>query len=139
VPTAIFSTRRGEGEPRSRRHCRDHGEAGRGAEAPSDGYFGAHADLPTDLGDTDKSAKVSRKSKARKQKEKSSRPDDKAAERKAALAYEREQNRRDREREREEAARQKERERRQHAVAKAQFAVPTMRCFGRVIYYPFCA
>ena len=86
----------------------------------SDGYFGEHADLPTDLGDTDKSAKVSRKSKARKQKEKSSRPADKAAERKAALAHEREQNRRDREREREEAARQKERERRQHAVAKAQ-------------------
>ena len=52
-----------------------------------------------------------------------SRPADKAAERKAALAYEREQKRRDREREREEAARQKKRERRQRAVAAAQDAL----------------
>ena len=89
----------------------------------SDGPFGEHADLPTDLGDTDKPAKVTRRSKARKPKEGSSRPADKAAERKAALAYEREQKRRDREREREEAARQKKRERRQRAVAKAQDAL----------------
>jgi hypothetical protein len=45
-----------------------------------------------------------------------------AAERKAALAYEREQKVRDRERAREEVARQKERERRQQAVDKAQAA-----------------
>ena len=48
---------------------------------------------------------------------------DKAAERKAALAYEREQRRRGLERAKEEAARQKERERRQQAVDKAQAAL----------------
>ena len=43
---------RGEGERRSGRHRRDHGEAGRRPQAPvgSDGPFGEHADLPTDLG-----------------------------------------------------------------------------------------
>ena len=46
----------------------------------------------------------------------SSRPADKAAEQKAAVAYEWEQKRRDRERVREEAARQKEREHRQQVV-----------------------
>jgi hypothetical protein len=51
------------------------------------------------------------------------RPADKAAEQKAAVAYEREQKRRDRERAREEAARQKEREHRQQAVDKAQSAL----------------
>jgi carboxylesterase type B len=52
-----------------------------------------------------------------------SRPIDKAAERKAALAYEREQRRRELERAREEAAGRKERERRQQAVGKAQAAL----------------
>src|SRR6202008_1353502 len=42
----------------------------------SDGPFGELADLPADLGDTDKPAKVVRKSKARKPKETSSRPAD---------------------------------------------------------------
>jgi hypothetical protein len=50
-------------------------------------------------------------------------PIDKTAERKAALAYEREQNRRDRERAKGETAEQKERERRQQAVDKAQAAL----------------
>jgi hypothetical protein len=59
----------------------------------------------------------------RKPKKTSSRPADKAVERKAAVAYEREQKRRDRERAREEAARQKEREHRQQAVDKAQSAL----------------
>src|ERR1700682_3854808 len=45
-----------------------------------------------------------------------------AAERKAALAYAREQRHRERERAREDAARQKDRERRQQAVDKAQAA-----------------
>ncbi|MET4358681.1 flagellar biosynthesis GTPase FlhF [Bradyrhizobium sp. RT9b] len=89
----------------------------------SDGPFREHADLPTDLDDTDKPAKVSRKSKAGKPKKSSSRPADKAAERKEALAYEREQKSRDREREKEEAAREKERERRQASVDKAQAAL----------------
>ncbi|MET4037909.1 MULTISPECIES: cell envelope biogenesis protein TolA [unclassified Bradyrhizobium] len=89
----------------------------------SDGPFGEHADLPTDLDDTDKPAKATRKSKAGKPKKSSSRPADKGAERKAALAYKREQKRRDREREKEEAAREKERERRQASVDKAQAAL----------------
>jgi hypothetical protein len=88
----------------------------------SDGSFREHAELPTDLGDGGRPAKASRKSEGGKAKKPPSRPVDKAAERKAALAYEREQKQRDRERAREEAARQKERERRQQAVDKAQAA-----------------
>jgi hypothetical protein len=52
-----------------------------------------------------------------------SRPTDKAAEQKAALAYEREQKHRELERAREEAIRHDERERRQQAVDKAQGAL----------------
>jgi flagellar biosynthesis GTPase FlhF len=50
-------------------------------------------------------------------------PVDKAAERKAALAYERERRTRERDQAKEEAARQKERERRQQALDKAQDAL----------------
>lgn len=89
----------------------------------SDGYFNEHAELPTDLGDGRRSTKAARKSRGPVGKKPSSRPVDKAAERKAALAYEREEKRRARERAREEAARQKERERRQQAVDKAQAAL----------------
>ena len=88
----------------------------------SDDPFGEHADLPTDLGKTDRPAKLARKQKARRQKKRPSRPVSKAAQREAALAYEREQKRRDREREKEDSARRKERERRQRAVAKARAA-----------------
>jgi hypothetical protein len=88
----------------------------------TDRPFSEHADLPTDL-DGGGSTKVSRKPKGSKAKKRSSRPVDKATERKAALAYEREQRRRERERANEEAARQKERERRQHAVDRAQAAL----------------
>jgi hypothetical protein len=88
----------------------------------TDRTFTEYADLPTDLGGAG-STKAARKSKVPKAKQSSSRPVDKAAERKAALAYEREQKRRERERANEEAARQKERERRQQAVDKAQAAM----------------
>ena len=88
----------------------------------SDGSFGKHAELPTDLGGGGRPTKAARKS-GRKAKEPSSRPVEKAAEREATLAYEREQRHRERERAREEAARQKEHERRQEAVAKAQAAL----------------
>jgi hypothetical protein len=91
----------------------------------SDGSFGEHAELPTDLGDGERPAKAVRKSKGHKAKKPSSRPVDKAAERKAALAFEKEQKRRERERASEEVARQKERERRQEAVDKAQAALET--------------
>ena len=84
----------------------------------SDGSFNEHAELPTDLGDG-KPTKAARKSKG-KAKKPSSRPVDKAAERKAALDYEREKRRRELERAKEEAARQKERDRLQQAIDKAQ-------------------
>ena len=87
----------------------------------TDRPFSEHAELPTDLGGGP--TKAARKSKGPKAKKPSSRPVDKAAERKAALAYEREQSRRELERAKEEAVRQKERERRQQAVDKAQAAL----------------
>src|SRR4051812_1979985 len=88
----------------------------------TDRPFSEHAELPTNLGGGG-SRKAACKSKGPKPKKPSSRPVDKAAERKAALAYEWEQRRRDVERAREEAASQKERERRQQAVKKAQAAL----------------
>ncbi|WP_035716487.1 hypothetical protein [Bradyrhizobium genomosp. I (2014)] len=87
----------------------------------SDESFSEQAELPSDLGGDRRSTKAARKSKSAMKP--SSRPVDKAAERKAALAYEREERRRESERAREEAARQKERERRQQAVDKAQAAL----------------
>jgi hypothetical protein len=93
----------------------------------SSGSFGEHAELPTDLGDEKRPAKGSHKPAVRKPMNRPGRPTDKAAERKAALAYEREEKRRERERTREEAAAQKERERRQQAVDKAQAALDTAR------------
>ncbi|MFK4583688.1 cell envelope biogenesis protein TolA [Bradyrhizobium ottawaense] len=88
----------------------------------TDRPFSEHAELPTDLGGRGP-RKAARKSKGAKTKKPSARPLDKAAERKAALAYEREQRHRELERVKEEAARQKERERRQQAVDKAQAAL----------------
>ena len=88
----------------------------------TDRPFTEHAELPTDLGGG-RPTKAARKSKAPKAKKPSSRPVDKAAERKAALAFEKEQKRRERERASEEAARQMDRERRQQAVDKAQAAL----------------
>jgi hypothetical protein len=88
----------------------------------TDRSFSEHAELPTDLGGGGPT-KVAGKSRGPKAKQRSSSPVDKAAERKAALAYEREQRRRELARAKEEAARQKERERRQQAVDKAQAAL----------------
>jgi hypothetical protein len=85
----------------------------------TDRPFSERAELPSDLGGGEPTKAV-RKSKGPKPKKRSSRPVDKAAERKAALAYEKEQKRRARERAMEEAARQNERERRQQGVDKAQ-------------------
>ncbi|WP_448040535.1 cell envelope biogenesis protein TolA [Bradyrhizobium liaoningense] len=89
----------------------------------SDGSFNEHAELPTDLGGGRRPTKAARKSKSHVPMKPSSPPVDRAAERKAALAYEREERRRADARAREEAARQKERERRQQAVDKAQAAL----------------
>ena len=88
----------------------------------SDRSFGERAVLPTNLGGSGP-RKAARKSKGTQAKQPSSRPVDKAAERKAALAYEREQKWREHERASEEAARQKDRERRRQAVDKAQAAL----------------
>jgi hypothetical protein len=88
----------------------------------SEGFFKEHAELPTDLGGGGP-RKTARKSKGPKTKKPAARPADKAAERKAAIAYEREQRRHDAERAKEEIARQKERERRQQAIEKAQAAL----------------
>jgi hypothetical protein len=93
----------------------------------TDRPFSEHAELPTDLGGGGPT-KAARKSKGPKAKKRSSRPVDRAAERKAALAYEREERRGAYERATEEAARQKERERRQKAVDKAQAALDN--CHG---------
>src|SRR3954470_13435896 len=68
----------------------------------TDGPFSEHADLPSDLGGGGPTKAV-RKSKGPKAEKRSSRPVDKAADRKAALGYEREQRRRERERAKEEA------------------------------------
>lgn len=87
----------------------------------STGPFREHAELPAKLGVGGKPKKAPRKPSARA-KVTSVQPD-KAADRKAAQAYERERQRREREEAREEAARQKERERRQEAVDKAQAAL----------------
>jgi len=92
----------------------------------SGGPFKEHAELPTDLAG-DRSKKAGRKSAGRQPQKPSKRSDDEAADRKAALAFEKEQERRERERAKEEAARQKERERRQHAVDEAQGAFDAAR------------
>jgi hypothetical protein len=83
----------------------------------SDGPFGEHAELPKNLDQGERKKPAPKRSTKAK---KSSGQPDKAADRKAAQAYERERRRREREEAKEEAARQKERERRQHAVAKAK-------------------
>jgi outer membrane biosynthesis protein TonB len=89
----------------------------------SDGPFGENAELPKNLVE-DEPTKTARKPSVRKEKKKkTSAEPDKAADRKAAQAYERERQRREREEAREEAARQKERERKQIAADKAQAAL----------------
>ncbi len=92
----------------------------------SSGSFKEHAELPTDLAG-DRSKKAGRKSAGRQPQKPSKRGHNEAADRKAALAFEKEQERRERERAKEEAALQKERERRQHAVDKAQGAFDAAR------------
>ncbi|MGZ3304118.1 MAG: cell envelope biogenesis protein TolA, partial [Isosphaeraceae bacterium] len=61
----------------------------------SDGSFSQNAELPTDLGGAGPT-KAARKSKDPRARKPSSRPVDRAAERKAAAAYEREQRSRER-------------------------------------------
>ncbi|MEH2560095.1 flagellar biosynthesis GTPase FlhF [Bradyrhizobium algeriense] len=93
----------------------------------SSGPFKAHAELPTHLAGGHGAKTSGRKSQSRRAQKPPRRGNDPAADRKAALAFEKEQNRRERERAKEEAAREKERERRQHAIDKAQGALDAAR------------
>jgi hypothetical protein len=86
----------------------------------SNGPFKEHAVLPKNLGQDGRKKPAHKPSVKAK---KSPAQPEKAADRKAAQAYERERQRRQREEAKEKAARQKERERRQQAVGKAQAAL----------------
>jgi hypothetical protein len=93
----------------------------------STGPFREHADLPKDIGDSRRPSRAAKVAKARSLKSPSGSVDP-AAERKAALAFDKDERRREREQAKEEAARQKERERRrQHAIEKAQQALDQAR------------
>jgi hypothetical protein len=81
----------------------------------SSGPFKEHAELPTNLAGDNISKKAGSSSARRKPQKHPKRATDRAADRQAALAFEKEQKRRERERAKEEAAQRKERERRQKA------------------------
>jgi hypothetical protein len=88
-------------------------------------HFKEHAELPTDLvGEGRPKKAAAGKSLGRKPQKHAKQATDHAADRKAALAFEKEQKRRERERAKEW---KKERERRQHAVDKAQSALDAAR------------
>jgi hypothetical protein len=93
----------------------------------SSGPFKEHAELPSDLAGDRGSKTSGRRSQGRRAPKPPMRGNDQAADRKAALAFEKEHNRRERERAKEEAAREKERERRRHAIDKAQGALDAAR------------
>ncbi len=86
--------------------------------AGSNGRFGEHSGLPTDLGGGGGADRGERR-RPKPKKPAAPKMSDKES-RKVALEFEREQRRRDAERRKEEAARAKERERRERATAKAQ-------------------
>jgi hypothetical protein len=86
----------------------------------SNGPFKTHADLPTSIGGGDGPKQASRKPASRARQKHQSHSDGHATDRKAALAFQKEQERRKRERAKEEAARQREQERRQQVIDKAQ-------------------
>jgi hypothetical protein len=93
----------------------------------SSGPFKEHAELPAALA-ADRGSKTSgRNMQGRRAQKPPRRGNDQAADREAALAFEKEHNRRERERAKEEAAREKERERRRHAIDKAQGALDAAR------------
>lgn len=94
-----------------------------------DGPFREHAELPTDL-----AGGSSQKTGRRQPRKPSKRANDDAADRKAALALEKEQKRRERQRAKEEAARQKEREWRQHARRGTRASASGERHFMHIWY-----
>jgi len=87
----------------------------------SDGAFSEHAELPKAL-PVDKVKERTAKPQAPTREPAAQKVDDKAA-REAALAFERERQRRESERRKEEAAREKERKRREQAIANAETAL----------------
>jgi hypothetical protein len=87
----------------------------------SDGAFSEHAELPKEL-PVDKAREGTAKPRVTTREPPAQKVDDKAA-REAALAFERERQRRESERRKEEAAREKERKRREQAIAKAEAAL----------------
>jgi hypothetical protein len=91
----------------------------------SNGSFKEHAELPRDLA-VDGGAKRAVRMANRKPQKNATKIDE-AEDRKAALAFEKEQTRRARERAKEEAAQRKQRERRQKDVDKAQSALDAAR------------
>ncbi|SCB54143.1 hypothetical protein GA0061098_102399 [Bradyrhizobium shewense] len=91
--------------------------------AGSNGRFGEHADLPSDLG-AGNSGTRPQKRRSKPPKRMAPKISDTAA-RKAAADFDKEQKRREAERRREEAARPKDRELREKATAKAQAALDT--------------
>jgi hypothetical protein len=93
----------------------------------SSGPFNENAELPTNLAGDNISKKAGSRSVRPKPQNHPERASDQAADRKAALAFEKEQKRRERDRAKEEAAQRKERERRQNAVDKAQSALDAAR------------
>ncbi|QOZ36984.1 cell envelope biogenesis protein TolA [Bradyrhizobium sp. CCBAU 53421] len=93
----------------------------------SSGPFKEHAELPTNLPGDNISKKAGSRSVRRKPQKHPERAKDQAADREAALAFEKEQKHRARERAKEEAAQRKERERRQKVVDKAQSALDAAR------------
>jgi hypothetical protein len=84
----------------------------------SRGPFKVDAELPTDLAGDDISRRAGNRSARPKPQKHPKQAKDQAADRKAALDFEKEQKRRERERAKEEAAQRKEREQRQKAVDK---------------------
>jgi hypothetical protein len=92
----------------------------------SDGAFSEHAELPKEL-PVDKAKERTAKPRATTTETPAPKVDDKAV-REAALASERERQRRDSERRQEQAAREKERKRREQAIAKAETALEEAQC-----------
>jgi hypothetical protein len=93
----------------------------------SNGPFKEHAKLPSDLAGDGVAKKAARNSPSRKPQKHAKKTADEAEDRKAALAFEKEQARRGRERAKEEAAQRKLRERRQKDADKAQSALDAAR------------
>jgi hypothetical protein len=94
----------------------------------SSGPFKEQAELPTNLAGNNISKRAGGGRSVRPKPQNHPKPaKDQAADREAALAFEKEQKRRERERAKEEAAQRKERERRQKAVDTAQSALDAAR------------